>query len=62
MEYLKIFKSVLSAMIGVQKKKNLEEDFSKSSATPFIIVGIIMTIVFIVAVWLVVQLALSSAN
>lgn len=49
-------------MIGVQKKKNLEEDFSKSSATPFIIVGIIMTIAFIVAVWLVVQLVLGSVN
>lgn len=62
MEYLKVFKSVLSAMIGVQNKKNLEEDFSKSSATPFIIVGIIMTLVFIVAIWFVVQLVLKSVN
>jgi len=59
MEYLRVIKSVLSAMIGVQKKKNLEEDFSKSSATPFIVVGIIMTLLFILAVWGVVQLALS---
>ena len=58
MEFLRIIKSVMSAMIGVQKKENLVEDFSKSSATPFIIAGIIMTLLFIVAVWAVVQFAL----
>jgi len=62
MEFLKVIKSVLSAMIGVQKKKNLEEDFSKNNAMPFIIAGIIMTLVFISVVWGVVQLALSSAQ
>jgi len=60
MEYLKVIKSVMSAMIGVQKKKNLQEDFSKSSATPFIIVGIIMTLLFILAVWGVVQMVLPN--
>jgi len=61
MEFLNVLKSVLSAMIGVQKKKNLEKDFAKSSATPFIIAGIIMTLVFIFAVWGVVQLALNAS-
>lgn len=60
MEFLRIIKSVLSAMIGVQKKKNLEEDFSKKSATPFIIAGIMMTLLFILAVWGVVKIALST--
>lgn len=60
METLRIIKSVLAAMIGVQKKQNLEEDFSKSSATPFIIAGIVMTLVFIGSIWLVVQLALKA--
>ena len=59
MEYFKIAKSVLSAMIGVQKKKNLEEDFSQQSAMPFIIVGIIMVLVFLVTIWVVVQLVLN---
>ena len=59
MEFLRAIKSVMSAMIGVQKKKNLEEDFSKNSATPFIVAGIIMTILFVFVVWGVVQLALS---
>ncbi len=60
MEYFKIAKSVLSAMIGVQKKKNLEEDFSQHSAMPFIIVGIIMVLVFLVSIWVVVQLVLNN--
>ena len=59
MEFLRAIKSVMFAMIGVQKKKNLEEDFSKNSATPFIVAGIIMTILFVFVVWGVVQLALS---
>ena len=60
MEFLNVIKSVFSAMIGVQKKKNLEKDFAKSSPTPFIIAGIIMTLVFIFTVWGVVQLVLKS--
>jgi hypothetical protein len=60
MEFLRTLKSVMSAMIGVQNKKNLQEDFSKKSAPPFIIAGIIMTLVFILMVWFVVQLALKS--
>lgn len=60
MEFVRVIKSVMSAMIGVQKKENLENDFSKNSATPFIIAGIIMTLVFIVVVWGVVQFVLSS--
>jgi hypothetical protein len=60
MEFLRTLKSVMSAMIGVQNQKNLQEDFSKKSATPFIIAGIIMTLVFILAVWLVVQLVLKA--
>jgi hypothetical protein len=58
METLRIIKSVFAAMIGVQKRQNLEADFAKNNATPFIIAGIIMTLVFIISVWLVVQLAL----
>jgi len=60
MEFLRTLKSVMSAMIGVQNKKNLQDDFSKKSAAPFIVAGIIMTLVFILTVWFVVQLALKA--
>ncbi len=60
MEFFKVIKSVMSAMIGVQNKKTLQEDFSKSSPIPFIVAGIIMTLLFIISIWVVVQLALGS--
>ena len=60
MEFLRAIKSVMAAMIGVQKKKNLEEDFSKKTAIPFIVAGIFMTLAFILAVWVVVNIALNS--
>ena len=61
MEFLRAIRSVMSAMIGVQKKKNLQEDFSKKSAMPFIVAGILMTFVFIMTLWLVVKIALSTS-
>lgn len=60
MEFLRVIKSVMAAMIGVQNKKNLKEDFSKRSAMPFIIAGMIMALIFVVTVWAVVQLALRA--
>lgn len=48
----------MAAMIGIQSKKNLQEDFSKSSPLPFIVAGIIMTLLFIFSVYAVVQLVL----
>lgn len=59
MEFLNAIKSVMAAFVGVQKKKNLEEDFAKSSATPFIVAGLLMVVVFVVVVYSVVQLVLS---
>lgn len=59
MEFLNAIKSVLAAFIGVQKKKNLEEDFAKSSATPFIVAGLLMALVFVLVVYGVVKLVLS---
>lgn len=59
MEFLNAIKSVLAAFVGVQKKKNLEEDFAKSSATPFIVAGLLMALVFVLVVYGVVQIVLS---
>ena len=59
---LKVFRAVASAMIGVGKKKNLAQDFDateKSGQWPYIIVGIIMTVLFIGSLILAVRLVLS---
>jgi hypothetical protein len=43
----RIFKSVLSAAIGVQSEKNRIEDFQSASIWPFLIGGIIFTAAFV---------------
>lgn len=58
MEFLNAIKSVMAAFIGVQKKENLVTDFTKKSATPFIVAGLLMVIVFVVSIYTVVQLIL----
>ena len=57
-----VFKAVSSAMIGVGKKEDLIKDFErteKQGPWPYIIVGLIMTVVFIMLVITVVKFALS---
>ena len=61
-EMLQVFRAVTSAMIGVGKKKNLEQDFEfteKNGPWSYIVVGLIMTILFIGTILFVVKLALS---
>jgi hypothetical protein len=58
-----VFKAVTSAMIGIGKKEDLIKDFERSEKQgpwPYIIVGLIMTIVFIVIVMVVVKFAIST--
>ena len=59
---LQVFKAVTSAMIGVGKKKNLAKDFEateKNGPWPYIVVGIIMTVLFIGTILAAVRFALS---
>ncbi|MEY3017082.1 MAG: hypothetical protein RL336_217 [Pseudomonadota bacterium] len=50
--------AVLASAFGVNSSKNREKDFNAKSATPFIVAGIIFTIVFMASVYGVVQLVL----
>jgi hypothetical protein len=57
-----VFKAVTSAMIGVGKKEDLIKDFErteKQGPRPYIFVGLIMTVVFIMLVVAVVKFALA---
>ena len=59
---LQVFKAAASAMIGVGKKKNLAKDFEaaeKNGPWPYIVVGIIMTVLFIGTILAAVRFALS---
>jgi len=57
-----VFGSVLSSFFGVQKNATRERDFTHGRARDFIFVGIVLTILFILAVWGVVQLVMSVAT
>ena len=57
-----VFKAVASSMIGVGKKKNLAKDFEateKNGPWSYIVVGIIMTVLFIGTILAAVRFALS---
>ena len=59
---LQVFKAVASAMIGVGKKKNLAKDFEateKNGPWSYIVVGIMMTVLFIGIILTAVRFALS---
>ena len=57
-----VFGSVLSSFFGVQKNATRERDFRRGHARDFIIVGLLLTLLFILAVWGVVQLVLRAAT
>ena len=59
---LQVFKAVASAMIGVGKKKNLAKNFEaseKNGPWSYIVVGIIMTVLFVGTILVAVRFALS---
>ena len=57
-----VFRSVSASMFGVQSSSKHEEDFVKGDATTYIVVGLIATILFVLAVWGVVQLVVRIAQ
>ena len=56
--WLLIVKSVLASFIGVQSQNQYEKDAQLPSFLPFLIVGIIMTILLVVTIYLAVNVML----
>ncbi|MDX1655389.1 MAG: DUF2970 domain-containing protein [Candidatus Competibacteraceae bacterium] len=50
--------SVLASFFGVQSQHNRERDFRHGRPGQFIVVGLVMTVLFVLVVWGVVQLVL----
>ncbi|WP_114417225.1 DUF2970 domain-containing protein [Marinospirillum perlucidum] len=46
----RVLQAVLAAFFGVQSERKRREDFQQSSPWPFILTGVLMTLVFVVAV------------
>lgn len=60
--FLQTAGSVLAAMIGVQKQKHRERDFERGNPVHFILVGVLMTAVFLLIIFGVVRLILALAS
>ena len=54
-----LIKSVMGAMVGIQSEKQRHEDFSTSSPLPFILVGVLFTLLFVVILWTIVSWVLA---
>lgn len=59
---LDIVISVLSSFFGVQSTRNQERDFRHGRASHFIVVGLGLTVLLILGIWLAVKLALRAAG
>ncbi|CAL1239570.1 DUF2970 domain-containing protein [Candidatus Methylocalor cossyra] len=57
-----VIASVLAAAFGVQSTANRERDFRSGSATAYIVVGVIFTVLFVVVLMLVVHWAIRAAG
>jgi hypothetical protein len=60
--FFQVLGSVLASFFGVQKNETRERDFRHGRARDFILVGLLLTLVFILAVWGVVQLVMRLAG
>lgn len=57
-----VFQGVFAMFIGVQSEKNRERQFKYGKLYQFIIVGIVVTIVFLLHIMLLVKFALNWAG
>ncbi len=60
--FLGVLGSVLASMFGVQTSRRREADFTRGKPIHYILVGLLVTVVFILTVWGVVKLVLSLAG
>ena len=60
--FLSVLGSVLASMFGVQSSRRHETDFTHGKPIHYIMVGLLVTLVFILTVWGVVKLVISLAG
>jgi hypothetical protein len=54
-----IIKAVAGAFIGVQSEQQRQQDFNAQSPLPYIVVGVVMTVLFVAALMIIVSVVLS---
>jgi hypothetical protein len=55
---VQVVASVLAAFFGVQSEQNRQRDFAGGNPLVFIVVGLVLTALFVLTVWGAVQLVL----
>ena len=59
---IRVVVSVLASMFGVQSSRNRERDFTQGRPWVYVLVGLVVTVAFVLSVWLVVRLVLKAAG
>jgi hypothetical protein len=59
---LGVLGSVLASMFGVQSNRKREEDFTHGKPSQYVIVGLLVTVVFMLAIWGVVSFVMKLAG
>ncbi|MFP5504649.1 MAG: DUF2970 domain-containing protein [Gammaproteobacteria bacterium] len=57
-----VFGSVLASMFGVQSSRKHAQDFTAGRPWVYVVVGLVVTVAFVLTVWLAVKLVLKSAG
>ncbi len=57
-----VFKSALAGLLGVQSRANHERDFQSGKFWHFFIAGAVVTVLFILVVWLAVTILLQTTQ
>jgi hypothetical protein len=60
--FISVLGSVLASMFGVQSNRKREQDFMHGKPSHYIMVGLLVTIVFVLMVWAVVQVVMKVAG
>lgn len=60
--FFSVMKSVLSAFVGIQSSANHERDVAHGKPSHYILIGLLLTGLFILIVWGVVSLVLKLAG
>ena len=58
----RVFGSVLASLFGVQSGRNRERDFAQRRPWVYVVVGLVVTVAFVLSVWFVVRMVLKSAG
>ena len=54
--------SVLAAMFGVQSEKSRARDFTQGNPLPYIVIGVVFIVLFVLSIALLVRLVLAIAS